>query len=349
MTVGFGRRAAVWLCGLWLVLASQGAAAQPLTEADMLGYLAQSVCLDATGALVAVLPIEPACRRRRLQTEQDDAPYRKHDWPDRSDPRLPVEGYQASDSVVAVRGHRTLVVQTFDFGDTSRAFGRFDAGQGDGGQVVAVVDGWASVAMTEDGGDGVQWFAADACRAGRGDDRDHPGWKLFRNDVAADRWRETVAHLRKARAATECPWFFDAAYTRYRAGRIAFPFRIVDAGDGVTTESHLLDVVVSEHYGGTSIAAADHLERFYFAKGLGMVRWERWAGPTASDRRGAEQAAARLIESGRCPALDVPEGVERGWLRVDCRTWTTLVLQRAPWSVAGFGWAALDAFGPSDR
>ena len=73
-------------------------------------------------------------------------------------------GHQASDSVIQRRGAGTLVVQTFDFGRGGRVFGRFDGG-GDGGQVLMPVDGWSSVAMTEDGGGGVQWFIGEACRS----------------------------------------------------------------------------------------------------------------------------------------------------------------------------------------
>ena len=72
-----------------------------------------------------------------------------------------MQGYQASDSVVQRRGARTLVVQTFDFGTGGRVFGWFEGGLGQGGddgQVLLLVAGWSTAAMTEDGGAGVQWF-----------------------------------------------------------------------------------------------------------------------------------------------------------------------------------------------
>jgi hypothetical protein len=335
----------VWLGIVWLAAGQDRALAQPLSNAEMLDYLAQSICLDAAGNPSDQLPIEPNCMHHRLQTSQDMAHYRKHDWPDRSDPRLPVDGYQASDSVIEDRGHRMLVVQTFDFGDTRRVFGKFDTGQGDGGQVVVVADGWASIAMTEDGGDGVQWFVADGCRSNPKSDQRYLGWLMFRNDATSDRWRDIVTYLNKERAPGDCPWFFAPAYTRYRSGSVEFPFRIVDTNGDVTAENHRLDVIISEHYGGRSIALARHLERFYLAKGLGMVRWERWENPARSDQRGIDQAATGFARSGRCPSLDMHETADRDWKLVDCRMWTNLVRAHGSWSVDDYRWRALDQFG----
>ena len=50
------------------------------------------------------------------------------------------------------------MLQTFDFGTGGRAFGHFDGGRGDGGQVMVFKDGWASFVLTEDGTAGVQWL-----------------------------------------------------------------------------------------------------------------------------------------------------------------------------------------------
>jgi hypothetical protein len=334
----------VWLSVVWLAAGPDRALAQQLSRAEMLDYLVQSVCLDAAGNPSDLLPIEPNCVHRRLQTSRDLAHYRKHDWPDRSDPRLPVDGYQASDSVIEDRGHRMLVVQTFDFGDTRRVFGKFDTGQGDGGQVIVLADGWASIVMTEDGGDGVQWFVADGCRSNPNSDQRYLGWLMFRNDATSDRWRDIVTYLNKERAPGDCPWFFSTAFTRYRSGSVEFPFRIVDAAGGVTAENHRLDVIISEHYGGRSIALARHLERFYLAKGLGMVRWERWENPERSDQRGIDQAATAFARSGRCPSLEMHERADRDWKLVDCRMWTNLVRAHGSWSVDDYRWKALDQF-----
>jgi hypothetical protein len=318
-------------------------AANPLSEEEMISYLAQSVCLDQMGRPIPLLPIDPACNNHRPQTSNDTATYRKHDFPDRSDPRAPLLGYQASDSVVKPDGSHIVVVQTFDFGDTHRVFGRFDAGEGDGGQALLLVNGWATAAMTEDGGDGVQYFVSDECRTSAKLERHFLGWLMFRSDVTQDRWRDQATNLNKARNPDDCPAHFNAAYTRYRMASLEFPFRVVDGNESLKSEGYPLDVIISEHYGGKTITTADHFERFYFAKNLGLIRWERW-----SRHRDMDEPAALFARSGRCPRLDMEETPDRDWRLVDCRTWTTMVLQHAAWSVAEFRWEALERLGILD-
>ncbi len=314
-----------------------------LTGTEMLRYLTQAVCLDAAGVPTNLLPIDPACANRRPQAMGDDAVYRKHDWPDSTDPRRPMTGYQASDSVVLTVDHRDFVVQTFDFGDTTRSFGRFDEGQGDGGQVLLLVDGWASAAMTEDGGDGVQWFIGEDCRAAPESARRFLSWRMFRDDVSADRWHDIVTRLNKSRSADSCPRAFNAAYTRYRLERLRFPFRIVGPSGEAIVENHPLEVVISEHYGGGSIDTADHLERFFFARDLGLLRWERWANPAISRQPDIAGSADRMDRSGRCPKLDFRGATDTTWLLVDCRIWTTLVRPAETWTVSRYDWKALEA------
>jgi hypothetical protein len=151
----------------WLFVFSLGMpadAAQKLSEHDVINYLAQSVCLDELRRPTAGTPLDANCRSKRPQAAADRVFYRKHDWPNADDIRRATTGYQASDSVIKERGGRAWIIQTFDFGDAPRTFGKFDAGQGDGGQLLAMMDGWASAIMTEDGGAGVQWFIGPGCR-----------------------------------------------------------------------------------------------------------------------------------------------------------------------------------------
>jgi hypothetical protein len=202
--------------------------------------------------------------------------------------------------------------------------------------------------MTEDGGDGVQWFIANGCRSNPGSDQRYLGWLMFRGDAAPGQWHDQVTALNKGRGPNDCPWSFGSAFTRYRLAGMAFPFRIIDRNGTVTNVTHNLDVVISEHYGGSSIADATHLERFYLAKGLGLVRWERWENPAKSHNANLDQSAARLAQSGRCPNLDMHETADRDWKLVDCRTWTALLHAPANWSVDDYGWTALAAFGSPD-
>jgi hypothetical protein len=92
----------------------------------------------------------------------------------------------------------------------------------------------------------------------------------------------------------------------------------------------LLEALVSEHFGGADPAAADHLERFYFTRELGLTRWERWEQLGASRRPDLEARARRFADTGRCdPRPPPPERAER-WRLVDCREWTTIVPAAAP-------------------
>lgn len=317
--------------------------AQAPGQAGPLDFLVQSVCLDPAGKPTSTLPVDPACTIRRLQRSDDPAPYRKHDWPNvLGDPATP-HGYQASDSVTMQRGGRTLVVQTFDFGTNGRTFGTFDGGRGDGGQVALILGDWSSFVLTEDGGGGVQWFIGEGCRSAGPSDRRFLSWLIFREPVAGT-WQDGMARLNIAPNIESCPRRFNDAYTRYRRDAVEFPFRIVGPA-GVRDERHRLDVVVSEHYGGSDIPSADHLERFFFARGLGMVRWERWAnGKVTRDRQAAPMATA-LAQTARCPALKDYGAPGRDWLLADCRTWTVMIPQNRPWSVDDYGWRALQAFG----
>lgn len=117
--------------------------------------------------------------------------------------------------------------------------------------------------------------------------------------------------------------------------------------------------MVSEHYGGTDIGSADHLERFFFARKFGLVRWERWSNRRVSRQPGDMETAVQLARMARCPKLQRlgPEGHgletqgpetygQRGrdWLMVDCQTWTALVRQTVLWSVDRYGWTVLERF-----
>jgi hypothetical protein len=84
-----------------------------------------------------------------------------------------------------------------------------------------------------------------------------------------------IAFLNRASGPTGYPWKFNAAYTRYRADQIEMMFRKVRGGV-IQTVARKMDVIASEHYCGRNITSADHLERFYFARDLGLIRWERW-------------------------------------------------------------------------
>jgi hypothetical protein len=329
------RTAALLLRVAFLLAASALATPASIGNADaqdaLSPYMAQSACLDAQGAPVpGRLPFEAGCDRSRPASTGEPLSYRKHDWPGAADAAARSTGYQASDSLLGTLLGRPAFLQTFDFGGGSRAFNRFDAG--DGGQVVVVRNGTAASPLTQDGGDGVQWFQSPECRGSGGP---AAGW-LFAAAPLSDAWQERVVRLNKSRGPDQCPSAFAESLTRWRRARIGLPWR-----DGATAAvaSAPADVVVSEHFGTGSIGTADHLERFWFARGLGLARWERWDNPARSrgPRQDRDRMAQVIAGSGRCPPIAFSEPPAAGWRMVDCRTWTNM--ERA---AAGAPLAALD-------
>lgn len=298
-------------------LAAAGATAVAAADNPFAPFMAQAVCLDAQGTPQAGrLPFEPDCRSTRQLSAGEPLPYRKHDWPGTAHAAALPTGYQASDSLVGTLLGRPAILQTFDFGGgADRAFGRFDAA--DGGQAVLLRGDAAASPLTQDGGDGVQWFQSPDCRPSGGPE---PGW-LFAALPFEDAWRQRVVRLDKSRGPDQCPTAFSESLTRWRKARIDLPWR--EAATGAVSSAPV-EVLVSEHYGTGRIGTADHLERFWFVRGLGLARWERWEHTARSRLPDRERMARLIAESGRCPRIAFGEPPAAGWQLVDCRTWTNM-------------------------
>jgi hypothetical protein len=321
--------------------AARTAAAQPLpaaAEAEMLDYLVQSACVDGDGKLVDRLPIDPDCKTTRYLREDDALPWRKHDWGGAGGP---VTGWQASDAVLAERGGVSFADQTFDFGAPAAdgagredAFYRFDTN--DGGDAIMIVGDTASAFLTQDGGTpGLQWFIGPRCaEPGRGR---YVSWFLFKTDAGPE-WRSVVAELNDVPKDT-CPKRFNRAFTRYRRVMAEFPFQHIVGTGAPTRRSAALPTIIVEHFDAASIVDAHALERFYYARGLGKLRWEAWV----TDPAKASQAES-FARSGRCIELADSGPPASGWRMVDCRMWTNIVVDRshAGWRVRDFNWPPAD-------
>lgn len=324
---------------LALVAAVPSTAQENLSEAALTSFLVQCIATDAGGKPDFPSPERPRCPGRGPQGVSDRAEWRKHDWGTLGENGPPRLGHQVSDSVLDHRGGRNVVVQTFDFGDGERRFGRFDKGNGDGGDLLAVIDGAVWGFFTEDGGAGEQWFIGESCQQDSGPSASRKAWLFFGSDVKRDTWTDAVARLTIARSPNECPTRgFGSAYTRYLRDTIEVPFRVLNGDKPATLSGRPVDTIVSDHFGGKDLATADHLERFYFGRGLGKYRWERWEQLSRTSLKDAEKRADDLSGSGRCMPIAHSDSPGEGWVMVDCRTWTTLVRQTRPWSVADFGW-----------
>ncbi len=329
-----------WTFAMVMAFSLTPSRAAGLDQEAMIEFLTQGICLDSAYQPTNQIPIVDACVSTRPQTLHDRAAYQKRDWADKRQSGL---SRQASDAVLDEVDGEPVIEQTFDFGDLpGRSFGRFD--RGDGGQVILLVSGWASIVMTEDSGGGVQWFISEGCPLAM---RSHAlGWLLFDGSVSTNGWQNSIAKTSNGRMPINCPDHLNDAYTRYRRDNVEFPIRVV-IGGRVTQSDRIFDVIITEHFGGSSpnLTQNAHLERFYFARDFGMVRWERWQNGNAISqvKRTKLQLDAQDVEaSSRCPTVKYSVAPGPGWYKIDCRMWTTLVKLQGAWSVSDFHWLTFE-------
>jgi hypothetical protein len=214
---------------------------------------------------------------------------RRHDWP------LP-RGYEASESVMLDDGR---VLQTFSFSEHG-----FNSSVGDGGQILKVGrDGFVRITQTRDGGKPfMQYFV------GEGLDGGGTGWIVFGIDAPSGRWRDLVAKLSSENWEAARPAVLAESYTRYRLEMIAFPFH---PGGPRTIET-----IISEHYDRNTIDGSVTMERSFFGRGYGLLRWELW-GKTA------EAPIADMDQRYQYVAFSDPPTA--GWFLDDIRTFTNVV------------------------
>jgi hypothetical protein len=329
--------AAVLALAMFAPVAGFGEAPGPLSMSgvdSIQSFLVQFVCVGAAGNPTNRLPIDPDCGPSRPQTEDDRAAWRKHDW---GGINGPLRGWQASDAVLARRAGVSFIDQTFDFGapatdDSGHAdlFYQFDAN--DGGDAIMVAGDTASIFLTQDGGShGLLWFVGPGCSGGGPEH--YLAWLLFKSD-AGPGWRSLVAQLWHEHEDT-CPAKLGLAFTRYKLVSETFPLQRVETMGTPTAGNVTLPTVIVEHYDRRSLEDAHAMERFYFAKGLGKVRWESWS---ADDKW--ESQAQKFASSGRCTAVSDSTAPTTGWRMIDCRMWTNIVIGAVPpdWRVRDFNW-----------
>ncbi|HJU15274.1 MAG TPA: hypothetical protein VJ770_02285, partial [Stellaceae bacterium] len=269
------RAVALWLLAAALVAAGPVAGADlAATPALVRDFMIQNVCLDAAGKVAeGVSPIDPGgrCRRQRDLLPGENLPYHKHDYPAAVDEQAEPEGYQRHDSFpVMTADFGEVVEDSFDFGaGEGRRFGVFDAGEGDGGDIVLLAPGAVSIAATEDAGAGFQLFVGAGCRDSVDPAALARSWVIALYQPGRPLAGEIMARLNDLREGRQqsCPSRLNAAYTQWRVMPVHYRA-------GVT-----LATLISEHYGGERPDQANHVERFYFTRELGATRWERWQSP----------------------------------------------------------------------
>jgi hypothetical protein len=321
-----------------LYLAPAAAVAQTASDAvvgtpeTIRDFMIQNVCLDGGGAVVSGLaPIsgDPRCVGQRDLRPGEPLPYHKHDHPSPGDGADASSGYQRHDSFpVDTAGLGVVIEHSFDFGfGEGRRFGNFDS-PSDGGDIAllsppSVTPGTVSFGATEDGGSGFLFWVGECSGTLTGPALAH-SWLIAEFDPARPMplRGETVARLGRAKLGERaCPARFNGAWTQWSVR----PFRYRAApGQGAVVE---LTTLVSEHYDNARRDAADQVERFYFTRELGGIRWESWGNRNGNRQYSAAfvaEQAARFAASGRCSTAEPPQGGPPMVL-LDCREWTRIV------------------------
>lgn len=248
--------------------------------------------------------------------------YRRHDFgpgpmPVSGDSVQPL-GYAASDNANLWSG---AAVNTWSYGSNPLAFNR---GNGDGGQIISVAGNIARFWATQDGSyPGLQYFVGATC----GGD----GWVLFDTSKLLSGvtwWQSQVAQLAISKSsATDCSGGLGPAFTRYQRGPVAY----LTQQAGLPGTVLYFDTVMTEHYDNTSPDWSANMERNWFARGVGLVRWESWskAAPIGDDL------------AARCPQIIIngyyfPE--TNGWRLTNCRYWMNFVLAPPGFTLSTYGW-----------
>lgn len=283
--------------------------AQTLVARD---FLVQDVCLDSTGNVLTLSPIDSACASTRNLQPHEKLPYHKHDQRGNDLNPAAVNGYQRSDSFPS--GDANSVVQTLDFGVGGKVFGLRD--QGDGFNVYETRGDYASIVATDDATGGLQYFLAPPCNAkatGFVDIND--SWVLAPTAPTVGVTGNITTSLMIAKTPSTCPTRYDQSLTLWDlpASKLGY------------TGGQLLETLISYHYSHPSVAGSDHLEKFFFTKELGGTRWERWERPNTPYHTLEKERSLAKAATQTCNGPSESQDVIGFWYRVDCREWTNIV------------------------
>ena len=279
-----------------------------------LGYdfIVQDVCVDHAGKpIVGVSPLDEhdKCPSHRNLRIGEKLPYHKQDWPQSGDTDHE-HGYSRNDEYPATFGALgTVVVQERTLLEQGRS----------GGGLFIFSDKFAASGFTQDPS-GVQVFYGPDCDAPNPADRVKDAWVFMGRDVRIGGSGQTVARL--TRFAQKCPNALASSFTRWHTDTIKFRVGLPTGSQEVKS----LVTLVSDHFGGRDLASADHLERFYFTRELGLIRWERWQNATRA--KGSVQAEP--VRAGKCDSVEKKPESDEDWHMVKCRQWTNLVKPENP-------------------
>jgi hypothetical protein len=276
-------------------------------------FIVQDVCIGANGeALIGTSPADglQRCPRHRNLRIGELLPYHKQDWQatqrankSRND-EFPIETALFGTAVVQARNVSTPDGQQVNEG---------------GGIFVFSPDTVASI-LTE-GHEGIRLYYGPQCASASWREKLANAWVFVGKDFAIGSSGTFLARL--TRDPADCPDRLSQSYTTWSTTQISL--RV--GNDGIPHQANFV-ALISNHFGGESVEAANHLERFYFTRELGLIRWERWENLSRPERNrnsDSSERAEKLQHSNRCdPIQTVPSGSGE-WIMIDCRQWTDIV------------------------
>lgn len=285
---------------------SPGQASTP----EVLDFLIQDVCIDASGNAVAGDPA--TCKTRRDLKPLERSPYLRTDN-EAGRLYLAITSHPVLAPDPSRRLPRVAVPKEFGGDDASTAFRDLDpCAPGicaprfrDGYDILEAEGRLVSIVGTSDPALNDQVFWRAGCSGGLENPANmEDSWLVFPTDIITRPTGSALARLQITQGS-RCPWFFNDAHTEWQM----LPQKVT------FTTGKTLAAIRSDHFGGRTPARADHLERFYFTREYGFTRWERW------------EAGAVNVKAHGCngTTVQVRDGVQ--FRRTDCRDFTHVVPQ----------------------
>jgi len=244
-------------------------------------WVIKNVCADAMNTPTAADPYYgcPSGTVERDLQPGEALPYLNHDQPQAGHP----DGFQRRDAYPVIdNSGNPLAVHLVDFG-YDRPYGTFEAGDGDGYDLLVIRNGWVSGTGTRDGGGYSQTFYGSGCTP-------YNGWVFFPTSflqglTPSSSGQSTVA-IRDAyweQSSQNWPGTCNA-FTSFNNSTItSWEFMPTFAFGGLNgAPTKYIDTIVSTHGYSNSptFVTSGALEVFYFTKQYGITRWEAWMPAT---------------------------------------------------------------------
>jgi len=297
-------------------------------------FAVQDVCVDHEDKIIPdATPLDDAskCSKHRNMKPGELPPYHKNDWPTAAQAETRPNGNQSNDTFpILTKGYGVAVVQLRSFLDPAGKPLPYQPRRGGGG-VYLFSDTTMASGVTEDP-NGLQFFYGPNCSASDPLRRIFDAWVVVDKSYEPERPGHMVARL--TRFPERCARL-TYAYTSWLTRPVTFRVR----SNGAETKRSL-QTLISDHFGGESLERASNMERFYFTRELGLVRWERWQNFDRQKREQDQQRASDLQAAGQCDSVEAPPAAPGHWVMVRCRQYTNLIKSADPSADIAQSWLA---------